>query len=269
MSNSKQEQLELFLTNKLCQGGIGEILYYPIEGKSGSGKSSILKELEKISSKTYNPFNIVIIFEDEPNFNRFKQYHPLNLIYKEPTKNGLAAELHILNCMIRQINECIEKIKTTGNFAKPTLIVADRGLLTAVVYANLLKNGKLLEEFPHAFLINEIYEKIEKTICNGKLNIIGLSYINASPVVCLSRVKQRARAYEMSDVNGEGGITLKVLTDLDKEYAEHLTAWRAVKGTDFVEVIENIGDVGENAQYLFNTIKSTYKKLYESESDDE
>ena len=212
-------------SNQLLDKNRDVVYWYAIEGLCGAGKSTLLKKAA-IDFMNNEHFYIIIIMEDEASYNLYKNFAPLDLIYKDPGNNGLAVELHIVECMNKKIQQAIQDIQRS-DIEKPIILVSDRGVFSPLIFANLLSKSSHLSDFSYAFLTDQIYEKAENTIRQCNLQPIGLFYLDTKIDVCLERIKNRGKYYEQAhDEQRRGaGITRNFLLEMQNEYEKHLMIW--------------------------------------------
>lgn len=167
-----------------------------IEGNIGVGKSTLSYQLaEQCGFK---------LFEEGADTNKaFEQY--LELYYQDPGRWALEMQFWLMSQRFKQHQEAIEHIHVTGQAC-----IMDRSIYGDTVFAkrNYL-NGHISELGYKSYLQHR--DVMFRFLMVPQLTI----YLEASPEVCLRRIRSRARS-------SEGGIPIEYLEGIDSLYKELL-----------------------------------------------
>ena len=166
-----------------------------IEGNIGSGKSTIIRNLEK----KYTGFSDYVFLKEPVHIWETIQDKNgktiLEKFYKNPEKYAFAFQVMayatrsaILQDALRENPDC-------------KYILCERSLeADNQIFAKMLKNDDKMEEVEY-----EIYEYFYKTR-KQNMNLDAVVYIDASPSVCIERINKRNR-------DGETNISIEYLED--------------------------------------------------------
>ena len=178
-----------------------------LEGLIGCGKSTFLKSLGDILQERHMN-NINIIHEPVEEFQRYKEHDPLKLLYDNPNKNAFFSQQHIISC----VKDSFHSQLFTSE--KP-IFLSERSLDSTALFTNVLYKRNCLQLHEKQKLLDITQNAIE--FCRGEpYTIDKIIYIDASPELCLERIKARGRT-------GEENISLDYLYDLQEEYNEYIS----------------------------------------------
>ena len=174
-----------------------------IEGNIGSGKTTIIEQMQK----RINNNKILFLREPVDLWESIKDNEGEGILvkfYKDPAKYAFpfqvmayATRLSMIRNMIKNNPEC-------------QIIICDRSLdADKNIFAKMLYKDGLIDE-----VCFQIYNKFY-TEYSDDFNLKGIIYIDADPDICFERIKKRAR-------NGEGNIELNYLEKCKKFHKKWL-----------------------------------------------
>ena len=175
-----------------------------IEANIGSGKSSLLNELQNLKFDRHH----ILIQEQVSEWSTLKDENNtdiLSLFYKDKKKYGYIFQSYVL---FSRLSHLIKTIKENPN----SIIIAERSHLTDLkIFAKSLYESKDISEIEW-IVYNKWHNELKK-IFNIKIN--GIIYLKTDPKVCMDRINKRSR-------KAENGIPLEYLELLDKKHNEWL-----------------------------------------------
>ena len=174
-----------------------------IEGNIGSGKTTIIEQMQK----RINNNKILFLREPVDLWESIKDNEGEGILvkfYKDPAKYAFpfqvmayATRLSMIRNMIKNNPEC-------------QIIICERSLdADKNIFAKMLYKDGLIDE-----VCFQIYNKFY-TEYSDDFNLKGIIYIDADPDICFERIKKRAR-------NGEGNIELNYLEKCKKFHKKWL-----------------------------------------------
>lgn len=228
-----------------------EIHCFMVDGSVGSGKSSMLRELEaSVKTKDYK---IIVLDEPYHLFNRFGCWKPLELCAQNVKENGLACQLHIMKAQNEEMHRlCAELRETNLDSARPLLIVCDRSIYSPQIFIAALENLGHISEFSADYLRYELATRALKTVSECKLRFVGLAYLHTPVSECLSRIRRRGRPFEQ-------GVDERYLRALEESHEAYVAAWEQNLGPDRVfRLCDNKAEMLEKA--IDNALRHFDKK---------
>jgi deoxyadenosine/deoxycytidine kinase len=201
-----------------------------IEGLIAAGKTTLIQDI-KIHYDTLDKpqFNLHIIGEALDQYthyngntmeNQKKQHNPLALSYGDPNKNLGFCQIHIIRSINNFFNERIAAIKQeTAEQSLPTVIVADRSLLSPLPFIHTAFELGYLSDFAKEFLEAETMTWAENTLKEHLLLYTGIYYLTENSTVCLKRSQERGREYEAK-------LSQHYMSMLQQKYHVFLSWWQ-------------------------------------------
>jgi len=179
-------------------------MIFTIEGNIGSGKTTILKELEALKFGKRH----IVVYEQVKEWADMKDKDGndiLSLFYKDKIKYSYIFQSYVL---FSRINHLVQTIKNNPD----AVIICERCHLTDLyVFAKSLYESNDLSEIE--WNVYNLWHKQLRELLSIRLD--GIIYIKTDPEVCYERIKQRNR-------NGESGIPMDYLKVLDEKHNEWL-----------------------------------------------
>lgn len=152
-----------------------------VEGNIGSGKTTILKNLEE-------QYDVDIFYEPVSEWENVKGHNILDLLYKDSSRWSFSFQMYILYTRTK----VIDFIKNS----KKNVIFIDRSIIADYTFVNTLYDFKLLSDVELA-----MYDDVHNWLINFtgyKKAINGVIYLNVDSKKCSDRIKKRARTEECS-----------------------------------------------------------------------
>jgi deoxyadenosine/deoxycytidine kinase len=168
-------------------------LILSLEGNIGSGKSTMLENLQK---KMKDHKNIIFLKEPLDVWESIKDSDGENILkkfYKDPKKYAFSFQVMAYATRLKLIKDTVKENPLCSAIICERSLEADRK-----IFAKMLFDDGILEDVEY---------QIYNTFCNEMSNVYGLDgmiYIETDPEICLERITKRSR-------QGEEGITLEYL----------------------------------------------------------
>lgn len=229
-----------------------------IEGNIGSGKSSLLKKLQKYLEEYKLNEKIKYVFVPEP-VDIWEKMGILSKFYTDQKRWTFTFQIFVYITRITKIYDAVQKnIKDLKEDEKLVVvgersILADKDIFMKTSVEN--KNADAKEDEVY----NYIYEKWNEIIEAKELMPQGLIFINTEPEICQTRIDQRKRKSEFDE--NKALIFLNYLKQLDQKH--HLWIQECEKNHFPVLVLTN--NIDENQEKLYQeeiqTVMEFIKKL--------
>jgi deoxyadenosine/deoxycytidine kinase len=174
-----------------------------IDGNIGSGKSTLIAELDKFIKFIKLTDYIAVYPEDVNNWSKegwLQQY------YSDMRRFGFGWQTRVLMSIAQLFN--------TPEYPKKTTNIVERNAETSdqVFIKDMLKNGNLTQ-----IELNTL-RQLSNMLINWSPDII--IYINTNPDLCLERIKSRSR-------DGENTIRIELLESLHINHQEYIENMRS------------------------------------------
>ena len=162
-----------------------------IEGNIGSGKSTILKELEKMN---YNPLDVIFVNEPVSEWLEIKlgDKNALELFYENQKENSFWFQILAYITRLRNLLNIIE------NNQKNKIIICERSIYTdKYVFAKMLyETGNIseIEWITYSYWFDTFKKQT-------KIDLI--LYVNTEPEECFNRIIKRNRVEEIDKISKE------------------------------------------------------------------
>lgn len=161
-----------------------------IEGLIGSGKTSLLRMIEKELK------GAVVVYEPVEEWRDYNGVNVLQEFYNKPDKNALGFQLFVANSFIKSIKKAV-KVNSKGRMTetrliidKPKFVVSDRCALSGVYqFSKMLKP---IYETPYVF--DSLKEMVEMSLGEYRPNII--VYVKVDVRTAMTRINVRGRSEE-------------------------------------------------------------------------
>jgi len=206
---------------------------YSIEGNIGSGKSTLVEELEKRNKQ------IIFLREPVQVWNKFKDKNNetiLSKFYKNQKKYSFAFQLMAYISRVSQLKKVIEKNPNS-------IIICERCVLTDKnVFAQMLYDMDKIEKICFDIYLewfNEFHQKIN-----------GFIYLQTQPEISFLRVKKRNR-------NGEETVSLNYLKKCHNYHEKWLKTQKNIlilNGNEDKDYKEDLFDIWMNKINTFLNI---------------
>jgi deoxyadenosine/deoxycytidine kinase len=162
-----------------------------IEGNIGSGKSTILKELEKMN---YNVSDVIFVHEPVSEWLNIKlgDKNALELFYENQKENSFWFQILAYITRLRNLLSILE------NNSKDKIIICERSIYTdKYVFAKMLYESSNINEMEW---ITYLYwfDTFKK---QTKIDLI--LYVNTEPEECFNRIIKRNRVEEINKISKE------------------------------------------------------------------
>lgn len=196
-----------------------------IEGNIGSGKSTLIKQL----NTDLNLKNVLFLPEPVDVWNEIKDTNGVTILekyYLDKLRYSFSFQMMAYITRLSQIKKIIQE-----NDNPDLILITERCLYTdRYVFAKMLYDTHFIEEIEYSIYLRWFDEFKEFT------ELYAIIYINTTPSVCLERVKNRNR-------QGEQSIPLEYLTECHKYHEDWientLTTTLSVDGNGSIN-FENI-----------------------------
>ena len=154
---------------------------YSIEGNIGSGKSTLVRRLQKMNS------NMVFMLEPVDEWGEIKDRRGENILtkfYRDQKKYSFSFQMMAYISRLSKLKKIIRKNHNS-------IIVTERSVLTDKnVFAKMLYDDDKIEEVNYIIYLKWFDEFIQDIIHTGFI------YIQADPEICHERVEKRNRIGE-------------------------------------------------------------------------
>jgi deoxyadenosine/deoxycytidine kinase len=174
-----------------------------IEGNIGSGKTTIIDNLEK---RYKDNTDIVFLREPVDIWSSIKDKNEVTILekfYENSEKYAFPFQVMAFATRSASIK------KTIKNYPNCKYIICERSLeADNNIFAKMLKDDGKIEDIEY-----KIYEHFYEN-CKDDVSIDGVVYIDSCPSVCIERIKKRDR-------DGENGIKLEYI----KKCKDYHDAW--------------------------------------------
>ena len=206
------------------------MLVLAVEGNIGSGKTSLLTKL-KDNLSTQVDKRVKILLEPVERFQRYKEFNPLELFYKEQHRNAGFIQLHITQVLKDFFHENLAE--TDQNIK---LIVSERSLFSTRIFANVLLRSDFITRFEHAKLDEITDDALKQCMPNCQLGAHHIFFLDTSPETCKKRISKRKRRAECNS------ITIDYLCQIKNEYSTYLDTFERVNGGSSVTKVTSSDD---------------------------
>ena len=219
---------------------------WALEGNVSCGKSTFLEEICRRPES-----NFEAIFERVEDFATFKSFNPLYEAYDCPERAASISQLHILNCIHRQLYD----IAGTRKQKNKTLIT-ERSMYSPLVFNRAHENVGTITPFVEEFVSDKVTQRASETTKALNVKYVGVIYLHTEIGVCLQRIAQRGR------YNEKECVTSTFLAALERQYGIHLDTWREELGPRHVHILVTAGKspselVDEFLAYIFGLSECT------------
>lgn len=194
-------------------------VFMVLEGNIGAGKTTAMNLMKQAIWD--NDFHAPIIhcLKKEPidKYTHFEStFNPLQSMYENPDQNIPISQLHIMRESQTYFSSDLE--------TKSQNILTERSFLSTFPFLQTYKLQDKISDFTFAFLREE-WVNLGKDTCFPDVII----HLEASPELCLERIKERNRA-------GEEVVSLDFLEILDAQISKSITAFEEVIGARVIRV---------------------------------
>jgi deoxyadenosine/deoxycytidine kinase len=162
-----------------------------IEGNIGSGKSTILKELEKMN---YNESDVIFVHEPVSEWLNIKlgDKNALELFYENQKENSFWFQILAYITRLRNLLSILE------NNSKDKIIICERSIYTdKYVFAKMLYESGNINEMEW-LTYSYWFDTFKK---QTKIDLI--LYVNTDPEECFNRIIKRNRLEEIDKISKE------------------------------------------------------------------
>lgn len=185
-------------------------MLFTVEGNIGSGKTTILREIENL--KFNKPH--VVIYEQVKEWSTIQDENSvdiLSLFYKDKAKYSYIFQSYVL---FSRIHHLVETIKQNPN----SIVICERSHFTDLyVFAKTLYESRDITDIE--WKVYNLWHTTIRKLLN--ITIDGIIYIKTDPSVCFNRIKIRSRT-------GEDCIPIEYLQILHEKHDEWLVTGRPV-----------------------------------------
>ena len=222
-----------------------------IEGNIGSGKTTLIHELEKklanmTSGKKYvflrEPLDIWnSIIDSKTDENILQKY------YKEPTQYALAFQIMAYMTFHQRL---VDAIKDAD---EDTVIICERSLESSRnIFAKMLHEQDIIDDVNYQIL-EMFYEKMEL------IPVDAIIYLNTDVKTNIERIKKRARP-------GEENITLEYLENCRKNHEDWIKTLTSDQSSQLAKLPENlvVEKRSFSDQYKYNFYYHLFPPYYHS-----
>ena len=212
--------------------------FLTVEGNIGAGKSTLLRKLnDKLTTEVAQ--RVKILQEPVERFQRYKEFNPLELFYKEKDRNTGFIQLHI----IQELKDFFrENIANADESIK--LIVSERSPYSPKIFLNVLLKSDFITPFEHAKLNEFADDALKHCTPNCQFGTHHVLYLDESPETCEQRISKCMRGAECD------GITRDYLYQLKNEYSAYLDTFAQINGESSITVVPSSSDSDTNATVL-------------------
>uniref|UniRef100_A0A6C0B974 Deoxynucleoside kinase domain-containing protein n=1 Tax=viral metagenome TaxID=1070528 RepID=A0A6C0B974_9ZZZZ len=158
---------------------------YSIEGNIGSGKTTIIENLQKTFEN--NP-RVIFIREPVDIWQTIKDTDGetiLSKFYKDPAKYAFTFQVMAYSTRLSMLREVIRQNPNCETIICERSLDADKHIFEKMLY-----NDGMIDEVSH-----QIYQRFYGEF-QDEFQLAGIVYIDADAVVCKSRIEKRARVGE-------------------------------------------------------------------------
>ena len=197
-----------------------EVYWVALEGIIGAGKTYLLSKIENEIEKETLPFSCLTVNEFLDDYTTFQSFNPLALAYDNPRANAAISQLHIIECLNQRFQEkVINCLREKQNAWKndTLVIISDRSLYSPLVFTQALHNEGVFNRFVYDYIMENALKKACQTVNALSLKLDGVYFLDVSVPVCMKRLQDRGRMYEM-----HGGVSTEHQQMLDLLYISHL-----------------------------------------------
>ena len=154
---------------------------FSIEGNVGSGKSTLIRELEKLDTR------IIFVLEPVDEWNNIKDQQGENILTKFYRNQGKYAFSFQMMAYISRLSKLKNVIAANPN----ATIITERSIFADKnVFAQMLYDDQKIEEVNYIIYLKWFNEFIKETHPNGFI------YLEVPPKTCYNRVLKRNRCGE-------------------------------------------------------------------------
>ena len=126
------------------------------KGLVASGKTSFLTELSRHTN------NFDVLYECVPDFCKFGNFNPLHEAYADPVLNAAIAQLHILDCIHKQLYNV-----SPWSFSR---LISERSLYSPLVFNAAHRRVGTITAFVEAFISHEVRRRAPDTKVEAKVS---------------------------------------------------------------------------------------------------
>ena len=162
-------------------------ILYTVEGNIGSGKSTLVKLLQKLLPETNKDVKFIFLQEPVDEWKNIKDVDGQNIIEKFYTDQNKYAFSFQMMAYISRLAQLRKTIEDNPN----AVIITERSVFTdRNVFAKMLYDTGKMEEINYVIYNKWFDEFIKKTPLSG------IIYLKTNPTKCLERIKKRNRLGE-------------------------------------------------------------------------
>lgn len=205
----------------------------------------VRKAIELLKLRAESAFDIVHMEEPYELFNRFGNLKPLELCAENIKENAAACQWHITKCMNREMRRSVKSLRAERETTRPIVLLCDRSLRSPDIFIRALEKMEIISPFTGQVLAVDAAEQELDTCIECNIRFIGMAYLHTPLVECLSRIKKRARNFEVN-------ISAEYLAALEESHEVHLDSCVENYGG---EIVFRFTD--NNAADLIEAIEST------------
>jgi deoxyadenosine/deoxycytidine kinase len=226
-------------------------MIFTIEGNIGSGKTTILKEIDHLKFDKHH----IVVFEQVKEWSEIKDNDGkdiLSLFYQDKKKYSYIFQSYVL---FSRIHHLLDTIRQNPD----AIIICERSHFTDLyVFAKTLHETSDISDIEWK-VYNVWHSKIRELF---NITISGIIYIQTDPEICYNRIKIRSRT-------GEETIPLDYLQLLDKKHNDWLInrpvidtdkKWFSIKRDSVIPVLTLDGNVDA---YDYSNRNEQYKLIQE------
>lgn len=192
-----------------------------IEGVICSGKSYTLRTLENCLP------SVPVVHEPRGDYTKFsfngKLYNPLDEYYRNPEKNAVCLQMHILNSLKESASA---QLKLSSK-----VVVTERFLTSLPPFLKTMAQHNFLSDFSRNFILKMLHETLDEF--SGKSEITKVIFLDTNIELCMQRFQTRKFKKE------EQNFTPDQMKDYLKDLRENILEYYSENFPGQLEIIEN------------------------------